>query len=139
MPSTIAAALATVPRTYPPVSAVGGKTRTSLEVFNYATDAQGAYNIGPAIPAGARILSVELNTSVSTGSATLAIGITGTAGKYRAAAALTTADTWVQANLTAAVTDVLTADEQLVMTVAAFTALTSSPSASNSIWLLSCA
>lgn len=121
MPSTIAAALATVPRTYPPVSAVGGKTRTSLEVFNYATDAQGAYNIGPAIPAGARILSVELNTSVSTGSATLAIGIAGTAGKYRAAAALTTADTWVQANLTAAVTDVLAADEQLVMTVAAAT------------------
>jgi hypothetical protein len=121
MPSTIAAALAAVPRSYPPASAVGGKTRTSIEVFNYATDAQGAYNIGPAIPAGARILSVELNTSASTGSATLAIGTSASAGKYRAAAALTTTDQWVQCNLNAAVGDVLSADEQLVMTVAAAT------------------
>jgi len=119
MPSTIAAALAAVPRSYPPASAAGGKTRTSIEVFTYATDAVGAYNIGPAIPAGARILSVELNTSVSTGSATLAIGITGSTDKYRAAAALTTTNSWQPANLNAALCDVLSADEQLLMTVAA--------------------
>jgi hypothetical protein len=119
MPSTIAAALATVPRNYPPQSAVSAKKRSSIEVFNYASDAVGVYNISAPIPSGARILAVELNTTVSTGTATLAIGIVGTAGKYRAAAALTTPDQWVQANPAAVIGDVLTADEQLIMTVAA--------------------
>lgn len=45
------------------------------------------------LPAGAAFAFGVLNTSVSLGSSTLAIGVTGATGRYRAAAAFTTADT----------------------------------------------
>lgn len=102
-----------------PVSAAGARVRSHLEVFNLASDGQTAYPICAPIPVGARVLEIRLNTSVSLGSSTIAIGITGTAGKYRAAATFTTADQWVSVALNAAVGVPLTAEEQLIMTVAA--------------------
>jgi hypothetical protein len=103
-----------------PVSAAGARVRCNLEVFTLATDAPGTYPIGAPIPIGARILEIGLNTSVTFGgTATVAIGITGATGKYRAAATLTSTDQWVNVALNAAVGVPLTAEEQLIMTVAA--------------------
>lgn len=101
-----------------PVSAAGARVRCNLEVFNYATDAAGAYPIGAPLPIGARVLEVAINTSTSTGLATIALGISGTTAKYRAAAAQTTADQWAVSALNAATGVPLTAEEQLLMTVA---------------------
>jgi hypothetical protein len=49
----------------------------------------------------------------------LAFGINGSTGKYRAAATLTTTDSWVSVGLNAAMGVELAAAEQIVMTVAA--------------------
>ena len=46
-------------------------------------------------------------------------GITGATGKYRAAATYTTADTFTLLGLSAFVAEELTADEQILLTVAA--------------------
>ena len=52
-------------------------------------------------------------------SATIALGISGATGKYRAAATYTSADTLSLFALNAATGAVLTASEQILMTVAA--------------------
>lgn len=117
MPATIYPALgATTNR--PLASVDGGVIRANLEVFNLATDGTGTYELGAKIPKGARILRISLNTSVTFGaSAQIAIGITGTTGKYRAAATFTTADQWVALALNSVTGVELTAEEQLLMTV----------------------
>lgn len=53
------------------------------------------------------------------GTATVAIGITGTIGKYRAAAIFNSANTWEQFGLAAAVGGALTAEETVIITVGA--------------------
>jgi hypothetical protein len=103
-----------------PVSAAGARARWNIEVFPFAADAVGSYLIGAPLPVGARVLEVGLNTSVTLGgTATVAIGISGATGKYRAAATLTATDQWVSHALNAAVGVPLTAEEQLLLTVAA--------------------
>jgi hypothetical protein len=74
---------------------------------------------------GQRILAIDCLTSVTTGSATVALGIVGTIGKYRAAAAITSADVWVGSGVgtangvvTANIGVRLTAAEQIIMTTA---------------------
>lgn len=111
-----------------PVADMGGKLRVAQAVFTYATDAAGTYTIPIRLPRGARVLEVAVNTSVTTGSATIAIGIAGTVGKYRAAAAVTSADLWVTQGvattggaLNAICGVALTTDEQLIMTTASAT------------------
>jgi hypothetical protein len=108
--------------TYPnlnPVSLVGGRRRQHLAEFTLASDAVGTYSFPQVVPKGARILDIRLNASATLGaSATLAIGITGTTGKYRAAATFTSADQWVSTALNAAIGVELTADEQIILTVA---------------------
>lgn len=106
--------------TQAPVTQMGARRRTSLAEFTYAADAVGTYALPMVIPRGARIVDVRLNTSVTLGgTTTLAVGVTGTAGKYRAAATFTTADQWVSLGLNAAMGVLLTADEQIILTVAA--------------------
>lgn len=99
-----------------------GKVRCALAQFNFATDAIGTYT-APELrfPVGARILDVAFNTSVTLGTATLALGIPGTTGKYRAAAVLTATDQWVASNLTAPIGAALTAAEQWIITTAVAT------------------
>lgn len=111
-----------------PSANLGGKLRVAHAVYNYATDAQGVYTIPIRVPRSAVVMEVAFNTSVSTGSATVAIGIAGAPAKYRAAAAITTTDTWVTTGaatpgtLLNAVAGVpLAAEEQLIMTTAAAT------------------
>jgi len=117
MASLVAAAIAA--RTLVSSALDGGKTRKNLEIFTLAGEAAGAYNIGAAIPKGAHITGIRMMTSATLGSSTIAIGIAGTAGKYRAAATFTTADAWTELGAASALFDELTADEQLIMTVAA--------------------
>lgn len=101
-----------------PVSAAGARKRVTWEVFNFASDAVGTYPIGAPIPVGARVIKIEMIPSVSLGTTTVAIGITGATGKYRAAATLTTPDAVTTAALNAAVGVPLAAEEQLIMTTA---------------------
>lgn len=102
--------------------ATGGVVRVISETFTYNTDAIASYNItGGLLPTGARVLDAYFVTSVSTGSATIALGISGSTGKYITAAAVTTANQrTVSINQAALLTEITTA-EQLQLTVAAAT------------------
>lgn len=120
MPATNALLVAANPPTKIGPHASGGKIKVVSETFTYASDAAGSYAIGGGlIPAGARVLDAYFVTSVTTGSATLALGIAGTTGKYITAAAVTTANArTVSVNQAALLTEI-TAPEQLLLTVAA--------------------
>lgn len=74
------------------------------------------------LPMGATFAFGVIVSSVSLGSSTLAIGISGTAGKYRAAAAFTAVDTptlFGPASVIGAADPALAADEQVIGTIAA--------------------
>lgn len=75
------------------------------------------------LPAGATFAFGVINATATLGSTTLAIGVSGTAGKYRAAAAFTTADTptffGTAANAGAAAP--LAAEETVIATIAGAT------------------
>jgi len=102
-----------------PVADLGGKLRIASAVFTCASDGTGTYTTPIRLPRGARVLFLMLNASATMGaSATIAIGITGSTGKYRAAATYTSADTATFLALNAAHMSALTADEQIIMTVA---------------------
>lgn len=119
MPATIATALAATFRDYPGSALVGGKLEVlSQERFTLASDATGAYNIGAVIPAGSVPLLGVLTSTVSLGSSTIALGITGTTGKYRTAATFTAADTPTLFGNASVLGVALSAAEQLLMTVA---------------------
>ena len=103
-----------------PVSLNGGKVRCAIAEFTCASDAAATYTAPIKLPKGARVICGFLNASVTMGgTATLAIGISGATGKYRAAATYTTADTFTIIALNAATGAVLTAEEQILLTVAA--------------------
>jgi hypothetical protein len=102
-----------------PTSVLGGKVRVACAEFTCATDAIGTYTAPIKLPKGARVIAGFINASATMGaSATLAIGISGATGKYRAAATYTTADTLTLLGLNAALMAVLTAEEQILLTVA---------------------
>jgi hypothetical protein len=119
MPATNALLVAANPPTKVGPHASGGKIKVVSETFTYASDSAASYAIGGGlIPAGARVLDAYFVTSVTTGSATLALGIAGTTGKYITAAAVTTANQrTVSVNQVALLTEITTA-EQLLLTVA---------------------
>jgi len=73
------------------------------------------------LPAGATFAFGVLNTTASLGSSTLAIGISGTAGKYRAAAVFTATDTPTMFGTAAQAggASPLAADEPVIGTIAA--------------------
>lgn len=105
---------------YIPSALLSGKVRAAIAEFTAASDVVGTYTAPIVLPKGARVLACFLNASVTMGgTATIAIGITGSTGKYRAAATYTSADTLTFSALNAATGAVLTASEQIIMTVAA--------------------
>lgn len=75
------------------------------------------------IPAGSQYLYSILNTDTSLGSSTIAIGIVGTTGKYRAAATLTGVNTPILSQLVAPALNGagLTATERQFITIAVAT------------------
>ena len=120
MPATNFPLVSATPPTKVGPHGAGGNVRIISETFTYASDAAGSYSIGGGqLPAGARVLDAYFVTSVTTGSATLALGISGTTAKYINAAAVTTANQrTIQVNQAALLTEITTA-EQLLLTVAA--------------------
>lgn len=72
------------------------------------------------VPAGSQYLYSILNTDTSLATATIAIGITGTTGKYRAAATLTGVNTPILSQLVAPALNgqALTATERQFITIA---------------------
>jgi hypothetical protein len=99
----------------------GGKLRLAYERFTLAAEVAGSYPIATPLPAGAVPYGGFLLSSVSLGSSTIAIGISGTTGKYRAAATFTATDVPTLFGVSTALGTPLTAQEQLLMTVAAAT------------------
>lgn len=101
---------------------VGGRVRVRREIINLAS--QAVVTTSDTIPvafldAGDTFLYGVITANATMGgSATLAIGITGATGKYRAAAVFTAVDTPTLFGVTAANTK-LTAGESVFITVAA--------------------
>lgn len=117
--SSAAAGVTTAPG-YIPSALLSGKKRIALAEFTCATDVVGSYTVPIVLPRGARVMNLFLNGSATMGaSATIAIGIAGATGKYRAAAVYTAVDTFSVFALNAAIGVALTAAEQILMTVAA--------------------
>lgn len=103
-----------------PVSLLGGKVRVAVAEFTCASDAAATYITPIRLPRGARVICGFINASVTMGaSATLAIGIAGATGKYRAGATYTSADTFTLLGLNAGLAVALTAEEQILLTVGA--------------------
>lgn len=71
-------------------------------------------------PKGSRYCGHRITSGVSLGSATVAIGVAGTPGKYRAAATFTAVDTPTDVAIAAQLAaDPLTDDEDIIATIAA--------------------
>lgn len=106
-----------------PVSLLGGKVRSLTYILTYAAQAAGSITLdGLILPKGARFLCALFNADTSSGSTTLALGISGSTAKYTAAAALTATDTPTWRAKAAVQGVALTAAEQLLLTTAAATA-----------------
>lgn len=108
---------ASPPFDVPHGSLVNAKERVTTEVITFAAQASGSTFPVARLPVGAKFKHVELNLDTSSGSATLAFGIAGSAAKYAAAAALTSTNTPTFRGLaTAADDDPLAAEETVIMT-----------------------
>lgn len=71
------------------------------------------------VPAGSRFICGTITSSVSLGTSTVAVGVVGAAGKYRAAATLTAANTPTLFGTASAMANgALGADEHVILTVA---------------------
>jgi len=96
----------------------GGRLRRFRASFTMASQASGDDIVLARVPAGHRFAFGIINASATMGaSATVAIGITGTTGKYRAAAVFTAAAPTLFAVNTAADDDALTAEETVLLTI----------------------
>lgn len=111
------AVLAQVPQAFAAAADVGGALRVFNEKVTFASQASGdTINCGK-LPVGARPLFFIFITDTSTGTATLSLGVSGSAAKYKAAAAFTALDTPTLYGVTANVGEALTAAEDLFLTV----------------------
>ncbi len=103
-----------------PTRPVNRDAITDLKVisrtFALATQAHAADDFRMTLPKGFRPLLLGLFPSATLGSTTLAVGISGTAGKYRAAATLTATSL---APVVMAGDGVLAADEEVIIDPAA--------------------
>lgn len=102
-------------------STKGGRVRVSSATLTYASQSAGAqtFDAPLTLPVGATVVGGVISTSVTTGSATVALGITGTTGKYKAAGAVTATNAAAIAIPHAAVlATALAADEDVFVTTA---------------------
>ena len=114
-------ALNTVPARKVDGSKWGARLRRYRATINLAAQGIGDDVVLFRVPAGSLFAFGVLNASATLGiTATIAIGIAGAAGKYRAAATFTTPNAPTPFGANAAVAaDALPADEDVVLTVAA--------------------
>jgi hypothetical protein len=117
--TTIASAVATGYK--PKATVYGARVKRMRATITLATQTTSdTLNFGN-LPAGATFAYGILTSSVSLGTSTLAIGITGTTGKYRAAATFTAVDTptfFGPATIVGASDPALSADENVFGTIA---------------------
>ena len=111
----------TVPQDLPAVADVHGRVRVFNEKVTLASQTTSDTIEVAKLPKGARVLYGLLTSSVSLGSSTIAVGIAGTTGKYRAAATFTATDAPTTFGVTANVGEPLTAEEIVFLTIAAAT------------------
>lgn len=98
----------------------GARMRRYRAKITLATQTTSDTIVLAKIPAGSAFAYGVLTTSATLGSAEIAIGITGTTGKYRASAVFTSANTpTLFGTAAAAAADPLTADETIFITIAA--------------------
>ena len=97
----------------------GGTIRSLTDTVTYATQTTSDTIVigGGYLPVGARVLEVIMTTSVSTSTATLALGISGSTSKYKSAGAITTTNVPQIYGVAAALNVPLTAPEQLFLTI----------------------
>ena len=102
-----------------PAGLIGGRVRVAQADFTLASDAAGTYTAPIRLPIGARVLALFLHSTVSLGSTTVAVGIAGAVGRYRAAAVFTAVDTPTLFGVLANMVNPLAAEEQIILTTAA--------------------
>lgn len=109
----------TVPVGYKPAASVyTARLRRLRGSFTYNTQTTSDTLVIGNLPPGATFAFGAITTSASTSTATLAVGITGTTGKYKAAGAVTTTDVPQLFGLaSAAAASPLTAEEQVFVTI----------------------
>lgn len=105
------------PVDYPPAADVHARVRVFNEKVALAAQASGDTIEVAKLPKGARVHFGILNSTVSLGSATVAVGVTGTAGKYRAAATFTATDSPTLFGVTANVGEALANEEIVILTI----------------------
>lgn len=99
--------------------AINSKVHVFRNVITMASQPTTDTQLLARVPAGYVILGGELITDTSLGSATIAVGIAGTAAKYKAAAVLTATDTVTPYGKAAAVAEgPLTTDTEILATIA---------------------
>ena len=110
-----------VPVGYKPAATVyGGRLKRLRGLFTLNTQTTSDTLVIGSLPAGATFAFGKLTSSVSLGTSTIAVGITGTTGKYRAAAVFTATDTPTDFGTAAQVANStpLAAEEQVFVTIA---------------------
>ena len=113
------AGFGTTPNTKPDGGIHGGRLRRFRASFTMASQASGDDIVLAKVPAGYRFAFGIINASATMGaSATVAIGVSGSTGKYRAAAVFTAAAPTLFGVSTAADDDALTAEETVLLTIA---------------------
>lgn len=116
--ATEVAGFGTTPNTKPDGGIHGGRLRRFRASFTMASQASGDDIVLAKVPAGYRFAFGIINASATMGaSATVAIGVSGSTGKYRAAAVFTAAAPTLFGVSTAADDDALTAEETVLLTV----------------------
>lgn len=100
--------------------AKGGRVRIASATLTYASQAAGeqAFDNPLVLPQNAQVIGGTISTSVTTGSATVALGITGSTSKYKAAAAVTATTSAAIAVPHAALLEALTSEESVIVTTA---------------------
>lgn len=102
----------------PAASVYTARLRRLRGSFTYNTQTTSDTLVIGNLPPGATFAFGAITTSASTSTATLAVGITGTTGKYKAAGAVTTTDVPQLFGLaSAAAASPLTAEEQVFVTI----------------------
>lgn len=112
--------LGTIPETNANGAVQGGRLRRFRATITLASQADGDTITLAKVPAGYAFAYGVINASATLGgTATVAIGVSGTAGKYRTAAIFTAAAPTLFGNVAAVDDAPLTASETVIMTVGA--------------------
>lgn len=118
--ATEVAGIGSTPVVKPTSPGYGARLRRYRATITLASQADGDTVVLARIPAGSVFAYGIINTDTSLGSSTVAVGISGTAAKYKAAATFTATNTPTLFGKTApsgfSATETLTADEIVLLT-----------------------